>query len=82
MSFMFFNNYLLMISGSSLLEVFCKKAVLRNLAKFTGKYLCQSLFFNKHLWWLLLYIYTPPTHWLTRTFLNSSYKLVFLQKRY
>ena len=24
-----------------------KKGVLRNLAKFTGKYLCQSLFFNK-----------------------------------
>ena len=28
-------------------EVFCKKGVLRNFAKFTGKYLCQSLFFNK-----------------------------------
>ena len=28
-------------------EVFCKKSVLRNFAKFTGKYLCQSLFFNK-----------------------------------
>ena len=28
-------------------EVFCKKGVLRNLAKFTGKHLCQSLFFNK-----------------------------------
>ena len=24
-------------------EVFCKKGVLRNFAKFTGKYLCQSL---------------------------------------
>ena len=24
-----------------------KKGVLRNFAKFTGKYLCQSLFFNK-----------------------------------
>ena len=24
-----------------------KKSVLRNFAKFTGKYLCQSLFFNK-----------------------------------
>ena len=34
-------------SRSSLLEVFCKKGVLRNFAKFTGKYLCQSLFFNK-----------------------------------
>ena len=28
-------------------EVFCKKGVLRNLTKFTGKHLCQSLFFNK-----------------------------------
>ena len=30
-------------------EVFCKKDVLRNFAKFTGKHLRQSLFFNK-LW--------------------------------
>ena len=28
-------------------EVFCKKGVLRNIAKLTGKHLCQSLFFNK-----------------------------------
>ena len=28
-------------------EVFCKIGVLRNSTKFTGKYLCQSLFFNK-----------------------------------
>ena len=28
-------------------EVFCKKDVLRNLTKFKGKHLCQSLFFNK-----------------------------------
>ena len=32
---------------SSHLEVFCKKVVLRNFAKFTKKHLCQSLFFNK-----------------------------------
>ena len=32
---------------SSRLEVFYKKGALRNLAKFTGKHLCQSLFFNK-----------------------------------
>ena len=30
-------------------EVFCKKGVLKNFAKFTGKHLCQSLFFNKFL---------------------------------
>ena len=28
-------------------EVFCKEGVLRNFAKFTGKHLCQTLFFNK-----------------------------------
>ena len=33
--------------GSSRPEVFCKKGVLRNLTKFTGKHLCQRLFFNK-----------------------------------
>ena len=32
---------------SSCPEVFCIKCVLKNFAKFTGKYLCQSLFFNK-----------------------------------
>ena len=32
---------------SSRPEVFCKKGVLKNFAKFTGKHLCQSLFFDK-----------------------------------
>ena len=32
---------------SSRPEVFCKKGVLRNFAKFLRKHLCQSLFFNK-----------------------------------
>ena len=32
---------------SSLLEVFCKKGVFKNFAKFTGKHMCRSLFFNK-----------------------------------
>ena len=32
---------------SSRPEVFCIKGVLRNFTKFTGKRLCQSLFFNK-----------------------------------
>ena len=32
---------------SSRLEVFCKKYILRNVTKFTGKHICQSLFFNK-----------------------------------
>ena len=33
--------------GSSLPEVFCKKGVLTNFVKYTGKHLCQRLFFNK-----------------------------------
>ena len=32
---------------SSLPEVFCRKGVLKNFAKFTEKHQCQSLFFNK-----------------------------------
>ena len=32
---------------SSRPEVLCQKGVLRNFAKFTGKHLCQSLFFDK-----------------------------------
>ena len=32
---------------SSRAEVFCKNGILRNIAKFTGKHLCQSFFFNK-----------------------------------
>ena len=33
--------------GKSRPEVFCKNGVLRNFAKFTGKHLYQSFFFNK-----------------------------------
>ena len=35
------------MNRSSHPEVFCKKGVLKNFAKFTGKHPCQSLFFNK-----------------------------------
>ena len=35
------------IPRNSLPKVFCKKEVLKNLAKFTGKHLCQSFFFHK-----------------------------------
>ena len=35
------------MSRGSRPEVFSKKGVLRNFAKFTGKHLCQRLFFNK-----------------------------------
>ena len=32
---------------TSLTDAFCKKDVLKNFAKFTGKHLGQNLFFNK-----------------------------------
>ena len=35
------------MNRNSCLEVFCRKGVVRNFAKFTGKHLCQSLFFIK-----------------------------------
>ena len=37
----------LLISGSSRPDLFCKKGVLRNFAKFIGTHLSQILFFNK-----------------------------------
>ena len=43
-------QYIVYDHRSSRPEVFCKKRVLRNFAKFTGKHLCERLFFNKSLW--------------------------------
>ena len=40
-------NFIVDFVKSSRPEVFCKKGIHRNSAKFTGKHLCQSLFFNK-----------------------------------
>ena len=37
----------LMNLRSSRQEVFCEKAVFRNFTKFTGKHMCQSLYFDK-----------------------------------
>ena len=42
-----FNFQLLHLGRNSHPEVFYKNDVLKNLAKFTGKHLCQCLFFNK-----------------------------------
>ena len=39
--------WMLKTDRSSRPEVFCNKGVVRNFAKFTGKHLRQSLFFNK-----------------------------------
>ena len=33
---------LILITPEAVAEVFCKKGILRNFAKFTGKHLCQS----------------------------------------
>ena len=41
------DHFIICSYRSSRPEVFCKKGVLKILAKFTGKHLCQSLFFNK-----------------------------------
>ena len=52
------SRWFLFFDRSSRPEVFCKNTVLRNFAKFKGKHLCQSIFFNnfftEHLRWLLL----------------------------
>ena len=42
-------NFFLIEFRSSRPEMFCRKGVLKNFAKFTGNHLCQSLFFNKDL---------------------------------
>ena len=45
--FLFLHQYHYHLFKSSRPELFCKKGVLKNFAKFAGKDLCQSLFFNK-----------------------------------
>ena len=41
------HSFLCLNLRSSRPEVFCKNCVLKNFAKFTGKYLCGNLFLNK-----------------------------------
>ena len=43
----FIKDSLVIYTRSSHSEVFCKRSVFKNFAKFTGKHQCQSLFFNK-----------------------------------
>ena len=40
-------EFMVMLKEEQPPEVFCKKGVFRNFAKFTGKHLCQGLFFDK-----------------------------------
>ena len=42
-----FHSFYFHVSRNSRPDVFCKKGVLRNFPKFTGKHPCKSLFFNK-----------------------------------
>ena len=46
-AFTSYQHFTLGCTRSSCPEVFCKKYVLRNFTKFTRKYQCQSLIFNK-----------------------------------
>ena len=49
-------------------EVFCKKGVLKIFAKFTGKHLCKSLFFNKVAGlWPVNFVKFPRTPFLHNT---------------
>ena len=60
-----FNN-LNIRDKSSRPDVFCKSGVLKNFAKFTGRHLCQSLFFIKATG-------RTPFHLFYRTLLVTAY---------
>ena len=60
----------------SRLEVFCKKGVLKNFSKFTGKNSCQSLFFNKVTKTLLK---TRIWHWCFLVNFTKFFRTAFLQ---
>ena len=71
---------------SSRPEVFCKKGVLRKFAKFLGKHLCQSLFFNKvaglpvnFVKFLRTFLFTEHLWWLLLFSIKtvSSFALLF-----
>ena len=62
----------------SRLKLFFKKNVLKNFAKFVGKYLCNSLFFNKVAGWGLNYVKKET---LTQVFsceFREIFKIIFL----
>ena len=72
---------------SSRPEVFCKQGVLKIFTKFTGKYLCQSLFFNKVAGLKNTFFYrTPPeaasglTNWGLKIFCLWKY-FAFVKSR-
>ena len=69
-------------------EVFCKKGVLRNFRKLTGKHLCQGLFFKKRLWqkcfsvnfvkFLRTLFLTEDLWWLLVFFISLSFRVLRL----
>ena len=69
---------------SSRPELFCKNVVLRNFAKFTGKYLCKGLFrpfFTEHLRALASGC-GPVAKWFCRGLCNSSWPWVLVNVLY
>ena len=59
-------------------EVFCKKSVLKNFAKFTGKHICQSLFFNKVFFFFKKTFFAERFCKFTKYFCANSSKLAFV----
>ena len=52
----------IMLSRSSHQRCSVRNGVLKNFAKFTGKYLCQGLFFNKVAGWPAILLKERPRH--------------------
>ena len=66
------NGMASLIKRSSQRRYSIRKGVLRNFAKFTGKHLCQSLFFNK------VASLRPPTSW--KSLWNRCFPVNFMLK--
>ena len=64
---------------SSRPEVFCKKGALGNFTKFTGKHLCQSLFFNKKDSGTGVFLWILWNFW-EHLFLQNAFGGCFLRK--
>ena len=61
-------------------EMFCKKGVIINFTKLTGKQLCQRLFFNKVAGWgLQLYSKKTLAKVFSCAFCDISKKIVFTE---
>ena len=77
---------MLVMSESSFSEVFWKKGVLRNFAKFTGKHLCQfpATLLKKrllHRCFLVTFVKFPRTPFLTEELWWLLLEIILLRKR-